>query len=250
MSKKLIFFILFIISCIRISAITLQDANRLYEETRYNDAALAYNELLKEADNHDGVIEYNLANTYYKLNNYPQAILYYRKAFATNPCDPDFRFNMNKAMEKIENNVAMSTKTFVWRQIERFMHFFSWEIWAIAGFCSFLAGIVCFFFHRSHTLKKMPRLSLYISICFFISAVINNCLFLSQYFYTGADEAVVMKECQLRAAPNIRDKGFKTIAPGTVVNVSKESEYVSSWSEIQLPSGERGWVATSELENV
>ena len=68
-------------------------ANFYYNESKYDTALVIYEGILK-----DGFVSapllYNIGNTYFKMRNYPMAILNYEKALKLDPTDDDIRQNL------------------------------------------------------------------------------------------------------------------------------------------------------------
>lgn len=72
-------------------------AQAAYDDNRYAEAALLYEELLNEGiDNAE--VHYNLANACFKDSDLPKAILHYRKAWYDRPRDPDIKANLHFAL--------------------------------------------------------------------------------------------------------------------------------------------------------
>jgi tetratricopeptide (TPR) repeat protein len=72
-------------------------AQAAYDEGRYMDAAGLYEQLITNGvDNME--LHYNLANTRFKQNNLPEAVLHYRRAWRRAPRDPDIRANLHFAL--------------------------------------------------------------------------------------------------------------------------------------------------------
>ncbi len=72
-------------------------AQAAYDDGRYAEASLLYEELLSNGVGHVEV-RYNLANAYFKNAQLPEAVWNYRKAWYAAPRDPDIRANMHFAL--------------------------------------------------------------------------------------------------------------------------------------------------------
>lgn len=69
------------------------EGNHAYSEGRFQDAAQSYREILKYGIQ-DSRIEYNMANTAFKLGHTGEAILHYRRAALLDPLDDEIQANL------------------------------------------------------------------------------------------------------------------------------------------------------------
>ena len=92
----------------------LQQANQLYSEGEYRQAADAYEQLLQE----QGVapeLYYNLGNAYFKAGEVALSILNYERALRLNPRFDDARYNLQLAQERVIDNIPPAQVFFVKR---------------------------------------------------------------------------------------------------------------------------------------
>ena len=89
-------------------------AQAAYDDGRYEDAAGFYEQLITHGvDNVE--LHYNLANTRFKQNNLPEAVLHYRRAWRRAPRDPDIRANLHFALNAagaVEPSPGFAAKIF------------------------------------------------------------------------------------------------------------------------------------------
>ena len=86
------------------------NANNLYQSGDYNKAINAYESLIdKDIDN--SIIWYNMANSYYQLNQLGYARLYYERAKIYDFNDPDVNYNLNTLEKKLIDDVASTHLT-------------------------------------------------------------------------------------------------------------------------------------------
>src|SRR6266705_928187 len=78
-------------------------ANKLYEQGRYADAATAYQKLL-QADPASAALYFNLGNAWFKAGQSGRAIASYRQAEKLAPRDPNLRFNLNFVRKKVSGS--------------------------------------------------------------------------------------------------------------------------------------------------
>lgn len=72
-------------------------------EEAFNKALTLYTQISTDypAPNGDGLIYYNIANSYFQLGQYPWAILYYYKSLKLNPGNDDSYRNLQVALRKL-----------------------------------------------------------------------------------------------------------------------------------------------------
>ncbi|MEZ5083610.1 MAG: tetratricopeptide repeat protein [Bacteroidales bacterium] len=75
-------------------------ANRAYANAYYSEAVDNYL-MVVDAGYESAGLYFNLGNAYFKLNDFPSAILYYEKAKKLDPNNEDIKFNLGVANSKI-----------------------------------------------------------------------------------------------------------------------------------------------------
>lgn len=83
-----------------------QNANRLYDDGEYEEAALSYERLVALGAD-DPTLYYNLANAYYQTEDLGRAILNYMRARRLAPFDADIAANLDLALRESETSPAL-----------------------------------------------------------------------------------------------------------------------------------------------
>ncbi len=73
-------------------------ASALYSKGQFKDAALAYEQAVKEEPDNP-YLHYNMGNAYYKASSLGQAVACYWRAFRLNPRNSDIRHNLELALK-------------------------------------------------------------------------------------------------------------------------------------------------------
>src|SRR5262245_10878323 len=74
-------------------AAAFEQANRLYEQGKFAEAAAAYEQLI-HSGHRSAALFYNLGNAWFKAGQQGRAIAAYRQAEKWNPRDPNLNFNL------------------------------------------------------------------------------------------------------------------------------------------------------------
>jgi tetratricopeptide (TPR) repeat protein len=75
-------------------------ANRLYEQGKYSEAARAYQQIIS-LGKASATVYYNLGNAWFKAGQLGRAVAAYRRAEDLAPRDPNIRFNLNFTRKQI-----------------------------------------------------------------------------------------------------------------------------------------------------
>ncbi|VGO17856.1 hypothetical protein PDESU_06458 [Pontiella desulfatans] len=105
-------------------------AQAAYDDARYAEAALLYEDLINNGIA-NAEVHYNLANANFKDGDLPQAVWHYRKAWYEAPRDPDIRANLHFALNAA--GAIDPAPGFVERVFETLSHS-EWIIAATSGY--------------------------------------------------------------------------------------------------------------------
>ena len=105
-------------------------ANELYNQSAYDSAAKVYEKIINQGYS-SAELYYNLGNTYYKLGNYPMAILYYEKSLKLNPNNEDTKNNIEIARAFISDKIEAVPELFIKTWWNELSNLFTRNTWAI-----------------------------------------------------------------------------------------------------------------------
>jgi tetratricopeptide (TPR) repeat protein len=194
-------------------------------------------------------IYYNLGNCFFKVKNYPMAILYYERALKLKPNDNDTKYNLNIANQYITDKIEVLPELFfeTWkREISFLFHTTTWSILSIV--LSFLFAI-CFFIYyisKEIQLKKIFFVASIISIVFcFISYFAGN----YQYnIYTNNKTAIIFaSSVTVKSSPTENSGNLFVVHEGTKISILEE---LNGWLKIMLSDGNEGWIQQSTVERI
>lgn len=224
----------------------LADAIVQYDSAQYQRTIEAYEQIATQY----GVspeLYYNLGNAYYKLKNYPKAIVNYERCLLYDPSNGDAQQNLELAqLQCVDKIEAIQPMIFVtWSNaIRNLLSCDAWGTLAIILFLLFLAGCATYFFSHRTALRKLG----------FYGGILAILLCLVSLHYAGAQrDRIMQRDYAIVITPSVvvrsspADSGTQlfTIHEGLKVRVR---ETLSGWSEIELSDGNVGWIPSEGLE--
>ncbi|NDV69172.1 SH3 domain-containing protein [Dysgonomonas sp. 25] len=190
---------------------------------------------------------YNLGNAYFRDNEVAKAILYYERALLLKPGDKDIQHNILYANTRIEDKIAKAGTFFLSEWMKSLQETNSSDGWAVfAGVCFILlVGVLfLFFFSRKIAFKQ---LSFYLGILLVVLVIVGNVFAYRQKVdIQQRDYAIVMSPtATVRSSPDKNSNQVFTLHSGTKVKITKDDR---DWCEIEIISGNVGWIEKSRIE--
>ncbi len=215
----------------------LLKADQFYEHGQYDSAAYYYERILSQ-DISDSRIYYNLGNTYFKMNQIPQAIYNLEKAHRLAPRDDQIEFNLNKARLMLIDKIIPLPKTFFIQWYEQAKNHLNLREVMIIVLVSFSLTILMgtMMIYRRH---GTPWTALFF-IMITILAVSSLWLIERYQFYQHSDQAIVTNpETEVRVGPREEDDPAFIIHAGPQITILQTRH---QWVEIRLENGFTGWI--------
>ena len=108
---------------------TFENANSAYNAGQFENAVMLYKEIL-ESGQHSAELYFNLANSYYRLNQVGESIFYFEKAKQLQPTDEDINVNSAFAQNMAIDAVEVLPKSQITQLREKTIDLFSQDGWA------------------------------------------------------------------------------------------------------------------------
>ena len=219
-----------------------RQTNSLYGQGKYAEAIEGYKAIIQSGWE-SGPLYYNLANTYFKLNNLGRAILNYRRAWNLSPGDPEITKNLEYAREGLRDDIAALPLS-VWARSKRAVILqFPLGIWiGISAALYFLtiAWLIAALLIRPLR-KKSPLILKWLGGCLVISILISV---LAYSFYRTPGAIILQPTVSVRYGPAETDAAAFKLHEGTEV---KKVRGKDGWIQIALPDGKSGWLPADSL---
>ncbi|WP_224484180.1 SH3 domain-containing protein [Robertkochia aurantiaca] len=225
-----------------------EQANDLYNQGEYDKAIDAYRQILQQGE-HSAAVYYNMANSYYKLNEIAPSIYFYEKALLLDPENDDVRNNLAFARNMTIDAIEELPET-GWSRFSRdYIGALSYNQWGIAAIILVNLFVIFFLVYYFSTEQLRKR-------GFFVAAM--SCLFLcliavtfayQQYGYEASRNPAIIfaEEVAVQSEPNPGSTEVFTLHEGTKVQVINS---LDRWKEIRLADGKTGWLPASELREI
>jgi tetratricopeptide (TPR) repeat protein len=230
------------------SSTLFEKGNLQYAKSQYKEAVQSYLQALN-GDYQSATIYYNLGNAYFKLDDVPSALLYYEKAHKLNPGDEDISFNIRFANSKTTDKLEQVPEFFVTAWWHNFILCFSANTLAALSILFFLAGfgiLVLYIFTNSVTLKKSSfyggLISIGVGLVFIFMANRQ-----AHYFNNHHQAIVFSSSVTAKSSPDANSKPLFVVHEGTKVNVTQTD---NNWIEVELPNGNAGWIAVTDVKEI
>ena len=227
---------------------TFENANSAYNAGQYENAVMLYKEIL-ESGQHSAELYFNLANSYYRLNQVGESIFYFEKAKQLNPTDEDINVNSNFAQNMAIDAVEVLPKSQITQLSEKTIDLFSQDAWAY--FIILLAWFLVFFWGL-YLWNKVPV----IKRTFFIFSLVLGLLLMGSLSIAviksskTADTTygiLFNKKIEVWAEPNSRAEVLFLLHQGTKVQMLDQ---LQEWRKIRIANGSEGWIKNARVRSL
>lgn len=245
----MMFFAVVLVSTARAQATFFEDGNRLYQQGDYQAALENYSRIVS-AGFESGELYYNIGNTYFKLGQLAEAILYYERAQRLLPGGEDVRANLELARSLTADEITPLPRFWLFRAVGWWVFLLPASTLVLlvgAFYLVAIAGMVVLVFKRGTVLASWARGVVIAAAALTLIFGIN--LAVAEFGIGQPEEAIVMaEEVPVQSAPT-DDRALQvfTIHEGTKVRIDQRSD---EWVEIVLEDGKVGWVRAGVLEAI
>jgi tetratricopeptide (TPR) repeat protein len=253
MSMKKHLLIIFLLVPLRIYSeenpnVLFKEANEQFKDGKYENAIQLYKQISSNGYE-SALLYYNIGDAYYRLRQYPKAILNYERSLLFDPGNNTTRYNLAKArmynIDKIDEIPEIIIKRWLFKLISIF-HSNSWAILSILSFLIVLSLLLMYFLTVNISIKKA---SFY---CALILLLIST---ISFYFSYKAKDSIVNRNgaivmsatVTVRSSPQVTGTDIFIIHEGTKVYIVGKLDI---WDEIRLTDGKQGWLLASDIEAI
>lgn len=223
-------------------------ANKNYQQENYVEALDGYQQI--ENDEFESAeLYYNMANSYYKMNQVAPAIYYYEKALMLSPNNKDIMFNLEFANQMILDNIEPLPKSIGQKLMDTVVLRLTYEEWAkTAVIFAFVFAFLFLLYHFSYSTSKKR--------VYFVTSIITVLLVTTTLFFAYRNFHYVQNNIQaiifsdqvdVKNAPTKSSELYFELHEGTKVYIL---ETLDDWKKIKIADGKIGWIESSHLKEI
>lgn len=223
------------------------EGNAAYEKGRFSDAAEAYRKLVRYQIQ-DPVLEYNLANTEFRLGNLGLAILHYERARRLDPVDRDIVANLAFAGSFLYDQVEAEEPAAIQRWVYAVQNRLGpdRQAWAILAGVWLISALVAWGFSRPGGWSATRGWIL--GTLLLALVLTSTSWYMTLHRLEGRRSAVVLDPVvEVLAGPGYNNPAVFTVHEGLSLWIRGERD---EWLQVSLPNGLNGWIARESVDEV
>lgn len=222
--------------------------NEHYRKGNYQEAIIAYESIIKgKKESCD--LYFNLANSYYKLNQIAPAIYYYEKALLISPNDKDIQNNLKFAKNSTIDDIKEVQKVGFEKILANFtglFHYNSWAYISVGLAVLFLLFFIGYYFSQTTLAKRIFFVGMFIVPILILMAV--GAAIFERNLYISIKPAIVFADViSVKNEPRENATDAFILHEGTKVFVL---ETVENWKKIQLTDETEGWILSEAIKEL
>ncbi len=230
-----------------------QDANALkfddgvtdFTAGNYKEALQLWNDLYNTGYR-SANLEYNIGNAYFKLNQIPEAILFYERAYLLNPSDEDINYNLQIARSRTVDRFQEIPELF----FIKWYNFISLDLssnnWAKISMASFILCLILLSLYIYSSVYRLKVIGFWLALFLFIISLASLSFSLrnKRLVYDSHKAIITVPLVSGKSAPDNSGTDLFVLHEGTKVTIEDE---VGDWYDIRLSDGNKGWVHLNSL---
>jgi len=223
-------------------------ANEEYNKELYTNAVDDYLQVIQNGYESPEVY-YNIGNAYFKLDDFPSAILYYEKAKKLAPNDEDINFNLKVANTKIVDKIEPLPVLFLKTWWKATYNLFNSTTWAWITIFSFIVFFLLLAFYLLSNKVFIRKASFYVGVFAIFITVISFILAFEKYNVEHNQKAAIVftPTLTVKSSPSEGSVDLFVIHEGSKVKIIDK---VGGWYEIRIASGSVGWLPVDAVKEI
>jgi tetratricopeptide (TPR) repeat protein len=216
-----------------------------YASGSYKEALQVWTEIYNTGSR-SANLDYNIGNAYFKLNDIPDAILFYERAALLKPADENINYNLQVARTLIVDRFQEIPELFIIKWYNFISLFLSSNTWARISIISFIVCLLLISLYIYTSRYRFKVAGFWLAGFFFILSAAS--LTFNQrnkkLVYDSHKAIIITPQVSGKSSPDASGTDLFVLHEGTKVSIGDE---VGEWFEIKLSDGNKGWVPVKSL---
>jgi tetratricopeptide (TPR) repeat protein len=220
----------------------------LFTSSQYKEALQLWTEIY-DTGYRSAELNYNIGNAYFKLNDIPDAILYYERAYLLDPTDENINYNLQVARTLIVDRFQEIPELFFVRWYNLVSLFLSANAWAVISLTSFIICLLFLSYYLYSSKYRSKVIGFWLAMLFIIISVSSLALTLRNktLVFNGNKAIISIPLVHGKSSPDNSGNDLFILHEGTKITIEDE---VGEWYEIRLSDGNKGWVPVNSLNKI
>lgn len=245
--KKNIYIIIMLFISLGLNAQTqnklFEEGNKQFKNKEYELAIKSYLSIEKQ-NTFSSELYYNIGNTYFRLNDYTNSILYYERGLKLDPNNEDLNTNLKIAKARLKSDVYVIPNFFLVRWWNNITNLFTPSLWAIFSIILLLITCILFIlYYFSFDKKVLLFYSLLLSLLLFITSCFSG--YTRQTQLNSKNQAIVFGEQTIgKDSPDKNSSDKMKILKGQKIKIVDKED---SWIRVKTEDGKEAWIETKDV---
>ncbi|GHS87721.1 BatE protein [Bacteroidia bacterium] len=223
--------------------VSFLQANQNYVDGNYAEAERLYSHIL-DSGVESAEIYFNLGNCYFRMGNYPQAILNYERARRLDKHDPAIITNLKITRTKLIDRFEELPDVFFVRWWKQFTGLMSYNSWAILFLSLFFFCFCAIALYLTAAFYAVKIRSFYVAVALFVMSGICFTSAVYEHALLSKEIGIVSSnKVGIYSVPNNTNQKF-TVNSGTKVEVLDK---VGNYWQVRTSDGNSGWIDKTVL---
>ena len=223
------------------------EANKAYQQEDYKKAHDLYLQIAPEFSSFE--LEYNLGNTYMKMDSIAPAILHYERARKINPYDDDLKTNLQLANQRVTDKIeALPTLGVgdLWKSVTSESSL-RWWTWLTIGFLLLAMLLLSLYAWKRHAAyRRALFFGAGVFVMFSLSTWALGNASLNR-IHQSSEAVIFSPKVDVKSSPSSDGTTVFVLHSGTKISIREQRE---EWFEIRIANGNVGWIKTSDLRAI
>lgn len=219
--------------------------NELYKQKLYDSALTCFLQVASQTSG-SAEVYYNIANTYYRLNNIAPAVLYYEKALHLKPGYAEAKENLLVTQNRIPNHIQAVPEIFFIRWWNQLTQGALANLWATLAVIIFTIILLIMLANRLRRAGRVVPVQVN-GILWLVWAVTLVIAIAAAGNASGTNVGVVMQGDVPLLAGDLKGKALALVPEGTTVKVKARN---GDFAEVTLPDGRSGYIQLAYIRTI